>query len=151
MEFFWLAFAESAIIGLYMRRVASLLLAVAIFGCPLVCAWGHAGGGKAAQWERGGCSCCHHEDALPSEGSDCPSQPGSDSPCQCVCGGAVLGDTAQFDVGLDVDWSLPVVVADGGVVLAVAVENNSWIAAPWPDVGMNRGRWMCCLFCTYLC
>lgn len=133
-----------------MKRIASLLLAVAIFGCPLACAWGHTVGGEVARGGGGECSCCHHEDALPSEGTECPSRPSPKAPCQCVCGGAVLDDAAQFDVGLDVGWSLPVVL-DGAVVQAVAVENHSWIAAPWPDVGMNRGRWVCCLFCTYLC
>jgi hypothetical protein len=70
---------------------------------------------------------------VPGEGSSCPSQPGSEAPCQCVCGGAVLGEAAQFDVGLDVGWSLPVMVTDTGVALAVAVEN---------DHGFCRGR--CC-------
>jgi hypothetical protein len=133
-----------------MKGIVALLLAVSVFGCPLVCASGHAVGEDAAPGEQGGCPCCHHGDALPAEDGGCPAESEPRSGCQCVCGGAVLDEGGQHDVALDLGWSLPVMMAADDVHLVVG-ESRSWNAAPWPDVGMNHGRWVCCLFCTLLC
>ena len=134
-----------------MKGIVALLLAVSVFGCPLVCANGHAVGDDAARGEQGGCPCCHHEDAFPSDDGGCPAEPESESGCQCVCGGAVLQEGGQHDVALDLGWSLPVMMTAAVDVRQLVGESRSWNTAPWPDVGMNHGRWVCCLFCTYLC
>src|SRR4051794_14017521 len=97
-----------------MNSVISLILAVSVFSCPLICHAGHAASchdGKAIA------SCCCHPitTAIPSgeRSNNAPNRPqGSDCCCQGICGGAVFQHGVAYDVGLDTSWSLPVAVIE---------------------------------------
>ena len=135
-----------------MRRPLAILLIATIFACPLICAAGNGGGGTASA---SCCGCCHRAGGANSSGEQsCPAKPtvpDSGHACQCICGGAVVEDAGTQDVSLDTGWSLPVAVAIPLVTHIQEAELRPFCSAPWPDVGMNPGRALRCLLCTYLC
>ena len=71
--------------------------------------------------------------------------------CQCICGGAVVDDAGSQFTGIDMSWSLPLAVVAPQLGYVAAIPCCQVVVAPWPDVGMNRGRAICCLCSTYQC
>lgn len=134
------------------RAVSSLLVAV-LLTCPLVCRTGHAARHDAGQTERG-CGCCERHSASTSGHDHCPadrSPSGSGHSCQCICGGAVVDSAGVVQVDFDWHWSVPLapVALEAAQIFDVAPQTFSM--TPWPDVGMNHGRALCCLYNTFLC
>ena len=127
-----------------------------VIACPLVC---HADQGSARAGFAGGASCCDRcradrvanpaaEQSLPRHD---PS-PDSGKPCQCLCGGAIVEIADTPTVIIDTSWSQPCIVV-APLLLAHTHETSfrQFSAVPWPDIGMNPGRALRCLFSTFLC
>lgn len=137
-----------------MQWAVTILLTAAIFACPILCAVGDCydcDSGEAAD----GCSCCHEGGAANSgDGNSYPADsrpPDSGDACACICGGAVVDDAGSHVVHFDWSWSLPVAVVEPAVGQLHEALFRQFSLAPWPDVGRNAGRAICCLFSTYLC
>jgi hypothetical protein len=133
-----------------LSRAFSILLITAIFNCPLCCSWG-AGSVRSGDTAKTHCrGCCHSPAKSESGEQSCPlREPGKC--CQCICGGAIVGDAVAQDIGFDA--SLPMPVANRAVVSVPAqyIEFLRIRTTPWPDDGVNVGRAMCCLYSTFLC
>jgi len=136
------------------KQSVSVLLATSVFACPLICYSGHAvarAGGKPVA-----SCCCHSAANAPPAGDHSRGNPsrsqGPKCGCQGICGGAVVENDTAHNLTLDTTWSLPVAVI-APLLLARLEETrfNRFCATPWPDDGMNRGRALCCLYCTFLC
>ena len=54
-------------------------------------------------------------------------------------------------VEFDWSWSVPVTIADRSSCAKSTIALRQCSHAPWPDVGMNHGRALCCLYNTFLC
>jgi len=129
-----------------------MLMTATIFACPLFCSLGrcyeHAG-------DKGCCSCCHDVgNSNSSDDKSCPTKPvppESGKGCQCICGGAVFEDAGFHDVQLDVRWELPVAVTLPAIVGSQTTQLARNSEARLPDLGMNPGRALCCLYGTFLC
>lgn len=75
------------------RPLLNLMLALALLGCPLRCAW--ATPASAAGPHCSACSCC-----VPAPPADAgPAAPAPDKPCscQCICYGAVAAQEVRID------------------------------------------------------
>jgi hypothetical protein len=134
-----------------MSRVLRVYLTAAILACPLLCRFTESS--AAAGGSQGvGCSCCQgsgrqsSEDGAPERRS---SNPGGS--CQCICGGAVVDDAAVAVAELDTSWWSPVAIIRLHSLSSVSIELDRFGAAPWPDIGMNPGRALCCLYSMLLC
>src|SRR5437762_1160118 len=113
-----------------MKSALSLLLAVSVFSCPLLCHVGHVAAGTHIV---GAACCCHPQPAGgPSKGN--PNRPQkSDGCCQGVCGGAVFNHAPSVQSTVDTDWSVPVVVVQPISLFTLhETEFNRFGAAPWP-------------------
>lgn len=138
-----------------LHRATAILLTATVLACPLVCDSGLA---SVRGDDSGGarcCECCRVHESRSSTGKhSCPthdSSPGSGGSCQCLCNGALVGDVVANTVTIDTSWSLPVAIIDSLLVDIQIAGFNSFLAAPWPDVGIYSGREMCCLYCTLQC
>lgn len=138
-----------------MSQVFAILMTVAIFACPLLCTLGECHVRADGEARSPGCGCCQGSDAANCGGEDsCPTGPRKSNgghSRQCICGGAVVDDASSQFAGIDMSWSLPMAVVAPQLGYVAAIPGCQVVAAPWPDVGMNRGRAICCLFNTYLC
>jgi hypothetical protein len=63
----------------------------------------------------------------------------------------VLDDAGAGLVEFDWGWSVPIVPVAVVAGQFHQFEFQQLSFAPWPDVGMNHGRALCCLYNTYLC
>ena len=62
-----------------------------------------------------------------------------------------MDDAGPVVVAFDWGWSVPIVPVAIAAAQVHAAEYHQLSVAPWPDVGMNHGRALCCLYNTYLC
>jgi hypothetical protein len=61
-----------------------------------------------------------------------------------------MDDGLSLDVGIDTTFWLPAIVVQSmGTCLHGCYFQPIELAA-WPDIGLNTGRALCCLFNTYL-
>jgi hypothetical protein len=138
-----------------MRRAFAILLTVTILACPQLCTLGECCLDTNNESGAGGCSCCHEGEAESSgDEHSLPVDsrlPDSGHSCTCICGGAVLDDAGLHVVQFDWTWSLPVVVSEPAIGPLHDTLDCQNSLAPWPDVGMNAGRAICCLCSTYQC
>jgi hypothetical protein len=133
-----------------MARSIAITMIATLLSCPLLCAAGESLVAGSAKGEMKRCCCCdkHGEDG------SCPTdsrRSHSGHSCQCICGGAVVDDAGAVVVAFDWGWSVPIEPAAVVVGQAIELELRRFSVAAWPDVGMNRGRAICCMFNTYLC
>ncbi len=139
-----------------MNQLISILLATSIVACPLLC----KGGAACCAKERSNgapacCDACHKTNSDRSaDRESVPSDPNSRTPRECggcICGGAVVQDSALQQLVLDgCNWiALPAVHQSIAVAVVMPPAAVSW--ALLPDDGMNPGRAMRCLIMSYLC
>ncbi|HJQ78856.1 MAG TPA: hypothetical protein VJ828_02820 [Lacipirellulaceae bacterium] len=137
-----------------MPRLLSIYLAATILTCPLVCRFGQCSAAAGESQRIGCCSCCHGCAPQSSENHPAAPERGSSDPtgsCQCICGGAVVDDAGSVIAQLDTSWWSPVAIILPHSIDADSIEFDGFCAAPWPDIGMNPGRALCCLYSTLLC
>jgi hypothetical protein len=138
-----------------LNRSIHFLLIATLVACPLLCGMGHTEVRAAGDIGTSACGCCKtvNQPRSTDQGS-CPphdSAPDSENCCPCICGGAVVEHGSLYDVGVDTTWSLPAPVEHAIGLQAVAGRFSPFAAAAWPDIGMNPGRALCCLYNTLLC
>ena len=63
----------------------------------------------------------------------------------------MVDDAGAVHVDFDWAWSVPLAPVALVASQIVDIEPQPFSLAPWPDVGMNHGRALCCLYNTYLC
>jgi hypothetical protein len=131
-----------------LSRAISIFLIATILNCPLYCSW--SAGGVGAEGKACCRGCCHPSSQPASGERSCPARD-SGKCCQCICGGAVIGDAATLDIGFDASLSLPVVDLAVTSVLSQVSNLPRIRTTPWPDDGVNVGRALCCLYSTLLC
>lgn len=137
-----------------MTRVISVYLTATILACPLFCGFAECGAPADGSQRIGCCSCCHG--CAPQSSENHPTAPERDSSdpagsCQCICGGAVVDDAGSVVAPLDTSWWSPVAIILPHSIRADSLELEGFCAAPWPDIGMNLGRELCCLYSRFLC
>lgn len=143
-------------------RLVSLVLIVAVIGCPLYCGSGvcHAdqccAAGECNIEEQTPVSCSAHgaadcccENSSEAPDQDPPSRCPDASTCQGVCGGAVLESSSELDEP-DLSFFLPI-VDDDSIVSTLAHSrsvdpgNNRCLSAK------NHGRVVRTLHSSFLC
>ena len=137
-----------------MVRLLSVYLAATILACPLLCQPGQCSAADDGADSGRRCCCCHGSGSQsPEEQPTAPERRSSDSGgcCQCICGGAVVGDAGAVIAEVDTSWWSPV-----AILIPVRISPQSaqfdWLrAAPWPDDDMNVGRALRCRYGTLLC
>jgi hypothetical protein len=136
-----------------MQRTVSIYLMLSLLACPVLCAGGRELKSAASQAGPHTCSCCGDESPTSPDHSGAPdgSPAKSGRSCQCICGGAIAGDTNAHVLAFDWSWSLPVAVIEPAVAQLLEESQLRLTTAPWPDVGLNHGRALCYLFSTMQC
>lgn len=137
-----------------MRRAISILTVANLLFCPIMCGREHVSDGAEGKIVRHACDCCGGEGQVPS-GTDAnpakhaPTRPGHG--CECICGGAIVNDANLHGVLCDWNWALPVALTDPDAAQTLSDCLTRSPCAPWPDVGKNHGRILCCLYSTLQC
>lgn len=144
------------------RKVLHLLLITAIFACPITCGPGlcaFAGQCSAPSDccagcehhgdERGAHEHSHHHPSPPSDDNPCDHAPCQDR-CQCICGGAILPDSAKQDVVLLLMPSFDSMATSGGSHDFLASHRPCPEQAAPDDDGVPSGRAIRCLHSSLL-
>jgi hypothetical protein len=136
--------------GMMLTRIFSTWLTAAILLCPYVCSGGVLCGN--AERESQQCSCCHQSAPMDNSRPDepIPSEQPSGGTRQCICGGAVLEDMAQFDAAPLVASLLDLLPVPA-IASASDVAPSVFLSGTPPTCSMNPGRELCCLYSTFLC
>jgi hypothetical protein len=148
-------YVTSVAVRFMFHRLLCILQVWTIVACPLVCTIGHGTTRAADEASASCCACCKTSgEPVSSDEPACPphdSSTGSGTCCHCVCGGALVADVTLCDTLSDSNWSLAASLegVDGASLHAFRL--SPFCAASWPNIGMNPGRALCCLFNTYLC
>ena len=135
-----------------------LLLIVALVLCPFRCQtelWrcaeqsGESDVSKPAQCC---CSTCGQSDSH-REGSESPA-PDSGDPCdgscQCICAGAVFDKSELSGLVNGLHMAICVEREASALPVAMQVRPHTW-ASPPAASGLNTGRALCTLHCSFLC
>src|SRR4051794_22239909 len=114
-----------------MKSAISLILAVSVFSCPLLCHVGHVS--AAAHIAAAGC-CCHSSQPSNNDGPN--GNPfrshKSNSCCQGVCGGAVFNHVPSVPAAVDTSWSLPISLVEHALLTSLPeIQFNRFCTAPW--------------------
>jgi hypothetical protein len=138
-----------------LSHTCSILLAINLFVCPVFCQAGDDRCvGQEAAAEPHCCDACREQTITPASNSSFPSDPDSpeqDTCCQCICGGAVVENSALefLDLGVTSWTALPDAEVSRVVVSELHHAVRSW--TPLPDDDMNPGRAKRCLMMSFLC
>jgi hypothetical protein len=138
------------------REICSIVLALNIVACPLICK-GSSGccNGDHSNVASGCCDACHGPENREARTHEpVPRDDNSRGPADCsgcICGGAVIEDSALQHLVLESYlWIAP--AADTQLVDVISDGPRDWDSGrPLPDDGTNPGRAMRCLMMSFLC
>ena len=127
-------------------RVLSVLLILAIACCPIMCRLGVCACDDSNP-EAVSCCCCDlsenaADDSLPSDRDDCCRK-------TCICGGALQGDTVQFEVDTTTSFLLICEASTPGWYIADYANLHS--TSPPKEVFVTSGKMIRYQLMSILC
>ena len=139
------------------QQIFSILTAMALVACPLVCNQGMCQRVQAGvvdlKCQAGECA---HALPAPADDSEDSSQrsscEGPCSSCQCICSGAIFTDERPcWFLECSSDWNPAPREMAGRILPAVVVNTDRQAHLPPSGGSGNPGKVLCCLLATFLC